>query len=203
MPQMNVLDAETCYAAIALWQPFPLYQSVVHPVLRAIFGRGDNGPGQSASARQKKAVGRAYRFALGLAMGAHLLVVGTMAASFVLDQVPTMSPTQILALTSLENPPTLALLDPPVSAQSSRLIVASFLRWDVYGTCASLLVWAAYQWQAVQETSRLAVMLFKMGFWAVVGGPLAPAIMFLWERDSVVLDRSSQSKKAKKSKKTQ
>ena len=76
--------------------------------------------------------------------------------------------------------------------------MSSFLRWDVYCTCATLAVWAEYQWQAEQETSRVVAMLCKIGFWAVLGGPLAPAIMLLWERDSLVLSRGSKSTKAKK-----
>lgn len=194
LPLLNVLDREGNYAAIALWQPFPLYQAVVHPVLRAIYGTfcGRTNPSRHDPARQKKTLDKAYRFVLGLTMGIHLLVVGIIVASLTLDAVPRTSPMEILAPTSLSDPPTLALLYPPVSAIDSRTIVASFLRWDVYGTCASLAFWAMYQWQSVREGSRLAVVLAKSLFWAVLGGPLCPAIMLLWERDSVALRRSSR-----------
>lgn len=197
LPLLNILDKEGNYAAIALWQPFPLYQVIVHPILCAINGGKTNG-GKFDVARQRKALNKAYKFIAGLTIGAHLIVVGTIVASPYLDAVPTTSLSETLALTSLTDPPTLALLNPPVSALDSRTIVSSFLRWDVYGTCASLTFWAIYQWQAVQETSRLAVAVFRTLFWAVLGGPLCPAIMLLWERDDVALDRVSRQKKSGK-----
>ena len=201
LPLLNVLETWQNYAAIAFWQPFPLIQTFVHAALRGAYGvcgGGTGGSGQLDAARQKKAMDRAYKFVLGMTMGVHVIVLGTILSSAVVDAVPATSVWEILSLTSLTNPPTLALLEPPVSALSSRLIVSSFLRWDVYCTCASLAVWAGYQWQSVQETSRVVAMLCKIGVWAVLGGPLAPAIMLLWERDSLVLSRESKSKKANK-----
>lgn len=200
LPFLNILDKESNYTAIALWQPFPLYQSVVHPILRAIYGGGGRAKASAGfdTAQQKRALARAYRFVIGLTMGVHLLVAGVIVTSFALDTVPTTAPGGILAVTSLSRPPTLALLQSPVSALASGTIVSSFLRWDVYCTCASLAVWAGYQWNSVQKTTRLTAMVCKIVFWGVLGGPLAPAAMLLWERDEVALSRLVSSKKPRK-----
>ncbi|KAH6986515.1 hypothetical protein BKA56DRAFT_479769 [Ilyonectria sp. MPI-CAGE-AT-0026] len=192
LPLLNVLSREGEYLAIALWQPFPLYQATIQSVARLVC-RGRRGSANNTAhinAREcKKALGRAYKFIIYLTLGVHLTVIGIIVTSTVTDLFPDISASQILALTSLTDPPTLALFDPPVSATSSREIVVSFLRWDVYCTCVSMLIWAAYQLHTVQRPSSVIATSLKAVLWTLVGGPIFPALVFLWERDKIVLDR--------------
>ncbi|KPM40506.1 hypothetical protein AK830_g6039 [Neonectria ditissima] len=192
LPLLNVLSQEGNDLVIALWQPFPLYQSAVQAVLRSFCTGSSRRVGDRVRINPERcllALGRAYRFILCLTMGAHLIVVGTIMASNFTHLLPAVSATQILAPTSLTNPPTLALLTPPVSAIGSRAIVVSFLRWDVYYTCASLIIWAAYHLKSTQESRGWVGIIRKALLWTIVGGPIAPAVMLLWERDAIVLDK--------------
>ncbi|VUC25658.1 unnamed protein product [Clonostachys rosea] len=198
---LNILSGEAKYIAIALWQPFPLYQSAIRG-LSQFFCRTRRGKANNTAhinpRECKKALSRAYSFITSLTLSVHLAVMGTLAASFATDLVPTVSAHHVLALTSLTSPPTLAMLDPPVSALSSREIVVSFLRWDVYCTCAAMLVWSGYQLYAVQGSRSVASTGLKAVKWALVGGPIFPALMFLWERDGIVMDKLELSRSYQK-----
>ncbi|KAH8812234.1 hypothetical protein F5884DRAFT_669617 [Xylogone sp. PMI_703] len=192
LPLLNVLSQKGNYIAIALWQPFPLYQSIVHAGLRLVYGDSSaksNKAAQTNPRSYKKKFHSAYRFILFLTMGVHLLVVGTIVASAFTEMLPTISGTNVLALSSLTNPPTLRLQDPPVSAMDSRLMVLSFLRWDVYCACASLMIWAVYQLHQVHGSSKLLMTSCKVIFWTVLGGLVTPAVMLLRERDDEVLEK--------------
>ncbi|CAH0052248.1 unnamed protein product [Clonostachys solani] len=201
LPLLNILSQEAKYIVIALWQPFPLYQAAIQG-LSHICCRTRQGKTSSMAhinpRECKKALNRAYRFITSLALSVHLVVMGTFLASFTTDLVPTISAHHVLALTSLTSPPALVMLDPPVSATSSREIVVSFLRWDVYCTCASMLVWSGYQLYAVQGSPSVMAMGQEALKWALVGGPIFPALMFLWERDDIVMDKLELSRSYQK-----
>ncbi|KAH7161772.1 hypothetical protein EDB81DRAFT_785516 [Dactylonectria macrodidyma] len=201
LPLLNVLSREAKYIAIALWQPFPLYQTAIRG-LSHLFCRTRQGKANNTAhinpRECRKALGRAYSFITSLTLSVHLVVMGTLLASATTDLVPTVSAHHVLALTSLTSPPTLAMLDPPVPATSSREIVVSFLRWDVYCTCASMLVWSGYQLYAVRGSPSVTVMGLKAVKWALVGGPIFPALMLLWERDDIVMDKLELSRSYQK-----
>ncbi|KAH7129849.1 hypothetical protein B0J13DRAFT_588109 [Dactylonectria estremocensis] len=192
LPLLNILSREAKYIAIALWQPFPLYQTAIrgvsHLFCRTRRGRANN-TAHINPRECRKALGRAYNFITSLTLSVHLVVMGTILASAITDLVPKVSGHHVLALTSLTSPPTLAMLDPPVPATSSREIVVSFLRWDVYCTCASMLFWASYQLYAVRGSTSVTKMGMKAVLWTLVGGPIFPALMLLWERDDIVMRR--------------
>jgi hypothetical protein len=190
LPLLDILSPEANYICIALWQPFPLYQTAVHAVLRLFWGnrcsRGHHAARFNAK-RMKAATNRAYIFILHLTMGVHLIVLGTIFTSAYTDILPAMSAYEILAPTSLFDPPTLALFDPPVSVMSARTIVVSFLRWDVYCACAAFVIWAFYMLHLAEKSSGPGVTLARVGLWTAVGGPIAPAVILLWERDARAL----------------
>ncbi|RSL78474.1 hypothetical protein BHE90_010282 [Fusarium euwallaceae] len=196
LPLLNVLSPTAKFIAIALWQPFPLYQSVIQAVSR-FFCRSRRGRSNKTvhiNPREcRKALGRAYTFIATLTMGVHLMVVGIIFTSHTSDLLPEVSGYHILALTSLTDPPTLALLDPPLSATSSREIVVSFLRWDVYCTCASMVIWASYHLSIVRGSSSTTARGLKALLWGLIGGPIFPALMILWERDDIILGRLEEN----------
>ncbi|RSL47092.1 hypothetical protein CEP54_013556 [Fusarium duplospermum] len=196
LPLLNILPPTARLIAIALWQPFPLYQSAIQTISR-FFCRSRHGRSNDTAyispKECRKALGRAYTFIASLTMGVHLMVVGIIFTSHTSDLIPEVSGYHILALTSLTNPPTLALLDPPLSVTSSREIVVSFLRWDVYCTCASMVIWASYQLSIVRGSSSATARGLKTVLWGLIGGPIFPALMILWERDDVILSRLEES----------
>lgn len=190
LPLIRQIPGETKLLAVALWQPFPLYHSAVQGLGKLLRGFGGGSGARKAStstsvATYRKAFSRANSFITVLTVGVHVAVVGTMVASVTSDLVPPVSARHVLALTSLAEPPMAAMQNPPVSLLDSREIVVSFLRWDVYCTCASLLVWSAYQLYAIRRGTLGIV--FKALFYLLVGGPIFPSLMLLWERDETAL----------------
>ncbi|UPK96286.1 hypothetical protein LCI18_007221 [Fusarium solani-melongenae] len=196
LPLLKVLSQKARLIAVALWQPFPLYQTTIQTVSR-LFCRSRRGRSNKTARispkEYRKALDRAYTFIASLTMGVHLMVVGIIFTSHTSDLIPEVSGYHILALTSLTSPPTLALLDPPLSVTSSREIVVSFLRWDVYCTCASMVIWASYQLSIVSGSSSVMARGLKAALWGLVGGPIFPALMILWERDDIILGRLEES----------
>jgi hypothetical protein len=187
LPLVLDISREAKFVAVALWQPFPLYQSALQSLWR-LFDQDENN-NRHAILKQTKALDRAYSFITGLTVSVHFLVMGTIAASW-LGLVQPVSGHHILALTSIADPPTMALSDPPVSAMDSREIVVSFLRWDVYCTCLSMIIWSGYQLYAVQRAPSAVGIVVKATILALVGGPTLPALVMLWERDSIVMSRT-------------
>ncbi|KAL6915015.1 hypothetical protein ACHAP8_009365 [Fusarium lateritium] len=200
LPLVFDISREAKFIAVALWQPFPLYQSALQRVSRLFSGFR----GQASSSKAnvdlrlcRNAFNRAYMFITGLTMSIHLAVMGTIFASWI-GQVQPVSGHHILALTSITNPPTLALLEPSVSALQSREVVVSFLRWDVYCTCLSMIIWSAYQLSIAQRAPNVLVTGIRAMLLAVVGGPIFPALMFLWERDDMVTNKTLPTSRKQK-----
>ncbi|KAJ4138611.1 hypothetical protein NW768_002461 [Fusarium equiseti] len=187
LPLVFDISIEAKFIAVALWQPFPLYQSALQSLWR-LFNQDQNS-NKRVILRHAKALDRAYSFITGLTVTIHWLVMGTIAVSW-LGLVQPVSGHHILALTSIADPPTMALFDPPVSVMESREIVVSFLRWDVYCTCLSVVIWSGYQLYAVQRAPSAVAIVVKAILMALVGGPILPALMLLWERDSIVMNRT-------------
>jgi hypothetical protein len=189
LPLIFDISRANKFIAVALWQPFPLYQTALQQTYGLLVGSGRGRANIKAHVdlRQcRKAMRRAYVFIASLTMGVHLSVMASILASW-MNLVPTVSGHHILALTSLTDPPTLALLNPPVSAMESREIVVAFLRWDVYCTCLAMAIWSAYQLASAQRTTSIVTIGIESACWALLGGPIFPALMLLWERDELVM----------------
>lgn len=50
-----------------------------------------------------------------------------------------------------------------------------------------MLVWSAYQLHSLRESSGLLTTAFKAVLYILVGGPIFPSLMFIWERDERVI----------------
>ncbi|KAF0636370.1 hypothetical protein FPSE5266_08421 [Fusarium pseudograminearum] len=199
LPLVFDISREAKFIAVALWQPFPLYQSALQYISRLFSGIQGTKSKKNAYIdvrRCKKALDRAYLFITGLTMGVHLFVMGTIFASYI-GQVQPVSGHHILALTSITSPPTLALLEPSVLVLQSREVVVSFLRWDVYCTCLSMIVWSGYQLSVAQKAPSVMVTVFRVILLVLIGGPIFPALMFLWKRDDLVIKVLPASRKQK------
>ncbi|KAM0348222.1 hypothetical protein ACHAPZ_011087 [Fusarium culmorum] len=199
LPLVFDISREAKFIAVALWQPFPLYQSALQYISRLFSGFQGTKSKKNAYIdvrRCRKALDRAYLFITGLTMSVHLFVMGTIVASYI-GQVQPLSGHHILALTSITNPPTLALLEPSVSVLQSREVVVSFLRWDVYCTCLSMIVWSGYQLSVAQKAPNVMVTVFRVVLLVLIGGPIFPALMFLWKRDDLVIKALPASRKQK------
>lgn len=191
VPLLNIASAELNYLFIALWQPFPLYQALIQPLLRKGSGIEQRGKkGSSVYTRQERSLARVYGFVLKLCAGTHLCVLGAAFLSQFNDSLPTVSLSRLLMPTSLSHPPTLAALSPPVSALDSREVVVSFLRWDIYCASAAFSIWAGYHTYHSERGASILGIAARIVFWTVVGGPIAPAAVLLWDRDTAALTRA-------------
>lgn len=199
LPLLDVLSAELNYLFIALWQPFPFYQTLLQPILRQLYGSKGEKEQRSYKTRERS-LAKAYGFVLKLCAGTHLFVLGAALLSQATDSLPTLSLLQMLKPTSLSHPPTLAALSPPVSALDSRAIVTCFLRWDIYCASAAFSIWAGYQTYHSEKEANVLGIAARIIFWTVVGGPLAPAAVLLWDRDMAALWKAKESENTGKKK---
>lgn len=196
VPLLNIASAELNYLLIALWQPFPLYQSALHPILRNLYpSRSHSGVSVNA---YERSMGKAYGFILKLCAGTHLIVLAAALLSQSHDSMPAISLSKILVPESLGNSPTLATLSPPVSALESRAVVTNFLKWDIYCACTAFSIWAGYHTYNSDKGANLLTIAFRIAFWAVVGGPIAPAAVLLWDRDVAALEEAKRGERSRK-----
>jgi hypothetical protein len=191
LPILNLLSDKAKLVVVAFWQPFPLYHTIIRGISQALHRRKHLDAKERSRVylpHCRQALQRSNWIMAILAVTVHISVMITIAVSNITHLVTQVSGHHILALTSLKRPPTMAMLYPPVTLKESREIVVSFLRWDVYCTCISMLIWATYHRYKVQSSSSVLILTIKALLYSLVGGPIFPALMFIWERDEIVLD---------------
>ncbi|GKU22770.1 unnamed protein product [Fusarium langsethiae] len=118
LPLVFDISREAKFIAVALWQPFPLYQSALHSISRLFSGSRQHTSKNKAHVDMRlcrKALNRAYMFITGLTRAPNVIVTGIR-----------------------------------------------------------------------------AILL------ALVGGPIFPALMFLWERDDIVINKASPTSRKQK-----
>ena len=201
LPLFNLLSTEGSYLAIALWQPFPLYQSIIHQLCRFVSRRSRSSTRRgwlSSSWDYENSLNIAYGFIIGLSAITHLAVLGTVLLSPFTDSIPPLSPASILLPYSLTDPPTLGLKQSLVPVHIAKAIVKGFLQWDVYCTCGAFNVWAAYRASNAPDGPGIPGIIARFLLLGILAGPIAPAVCMLWERDLAVLEWSREAEKTKK-----
>ncbi|ROV88132.1 hypothetical protein VMCG_10420 [Cytospora schulzeri] len=187
------------YTWQAIWQIFPVMQSIYHRILKAILP--GPGPGSNSSTHL---VG-VYRYILFMsivpqiilltvAMTPPFLVPGVLKpifedvdlASAFVPYWPWNSPTaDELADTGA------ALAEATVvTAEGKAELVKLFLQWDVYCGGIAILAWAAFVYSVARPDMRFlgaGGIMPKAAVWTVLGGPVGAAAMLLLERDWAVV----------------
>ena len=191
LPILDILSDRAKLFVVAFWQPFPLYHTIIRGISQALHRRKhlDTKEGSGVYLQHcRQTLQRSNWIMAFLVATVHMTVMITITVSNITQLVTRVSGYHILALTSLQRPPTMAMLHPPVTLTESREIVVSFLRWDVYCTCIAMLIWATYHRYRVQSSSSVLTLTIKALVYASVGGPIFPALIFIWERDEIILD---------------
>ena len=191
LPILNILSDNAKLFVVAFWQPFPLYHTIIRVASQALHRRTHLDTKESSRIylqHCRQALHRSNWIMAILVVMVHMSVVVTIVVSAKTQLVTQVSGQHILALTSLKRPPTMAMLHPPVTLTESREIVVSFLRWDVYCICFELFIWASFHRFRVQSSSSVLILTIKALLYALMGGPIFPALMFIWERDEMVLE---------------
>lgn len=201
------VSASNHYTWQAMWQIFPITQGVYHVVLRSILP----GPRSSSKSIRAHLVG-VYRYILFLCFVPQvlLLTVAVIPADIapevlrpVFEQVdlvsafvpywPWNSPvTRELAGVAAGVASTTTTV---VTADGKAELVRLFLQWDVYCGGVAILAWAVLNYSVVRPKN--SVLLPKVVFWTLLGGPVGAAAMLLLERDQAGLEGIRAMKKTK------
>ena len=196
-------DAATHYRWMALWQLFSVWNVVAqwlahragYYLLGSMVPRDDNGRPTTPGVAFSVAVSGVYEFVMTLCVASHLpiLTVALLpgpARSLLASAIPVLGP--VLEQVTLARallprapgaPPTLT---PEYAPGELAAPIADFLLWDFYVGSVALLLWAAYLHQTTVRNASLVGLLRKVGYWVLVGGPIAATAALLWERDEVV-----------------
>ncbi|KAI1282431.1 hypothetical protein F5Y07DRAFT_352535 [Xylaria sp. FL0933] len=213
MPRLFSQEAATHYKWIAIWQPFPAFTVLALGFLHygCYYALGslspvdeDNEP-TTHGRGYMVAVRGVYEFALALCGTTHLPIVlltlmPQAGREFLSHAFPYYAPvfrSLSFARTFVPSPWYDAPSVDPARYRSGDLGVLAqhFLHYDFYVGTVPVLLWAMYLHQRTVKNPSLAGMLRKMGFWFLVGGPAAAAIMLNWDRDAVTEEGEEEAKK--------
>jgi hypothetical protein len=123
LPILNLLSDKAKLFVVAFWQPFPLYHTIVRGVSQALRRRKHLDTKERSRIHLqhcRQALQRSNWIMAFLVFMVHMIVMITIAVSNIAQLVPQVSGHHILALTSLERPPAMVMLHPPVALTESR-----------------------------------------------------------------------------------
>jgi hypothetical protein len=199
LPAPGVISVDWKQIAIAIWQPWPAYVSILSTVAYYVLSPffSNNHRASMSSLRW------VYAFAFLNASVSHLVswvlsiatvvVPGLFQAQF----VESLHPAKVF-----EIPLPWSGLEVETVAQG----VHAFLRWDYLIGSAGVLIWALSLYvvahRQILNTVSWPRLLLKVGVLTALTGPTGAAVELMWERDELVfseVEGSRQITKAKKS----
>ena len=192
LPAPGVVSVATKVKALVLWQPFPVYITVLLSLWKMLFSESRPTVNQID---QLKKLRNVYKFALVVSVPAHAAALGMSIAAMLLPQIFTPS-------IAAEFHPLSALLPQSpwtytASVPSMARGALNFLQWDYFVSSAAYLVFAlsARFNKKVEPKGISAAALAGLAVRAVVLGPMGTALSYLWERDEIVLGKEEGQKK--------
>ncbi|OQD69952.1 hypothetical protein PENDEC_c028G06446 [Penicillium decumbens] len=199
LPAPDLISVDMKQIAIAIWQPWPAYVSILitvaYYVLSPFFSKD-----QHASLSSLRWV---YAFAFMNASLSHLVCWILSLATVV---APALFNDRFLA--SLHPSRVFAIVLPWSGAKVDTVAdgVHIFLRWDYMIGSAGILIWALTLYTVAHKQILSTVswpgLLFKVGLLAALTGPTAAAVELMWERDELVFRETEGSKQISKTKKS-
>ncbi|KAJ4405915.1 hypothetical protein N0V82_010227 [Gnomoniopsis sp. IMI 355080] len=204
LPAPATVSAASHYTWQAIWQIFPVTQSVTHRLYKRITAPLSF---KQTSHEQLDDFYRALAL-LSFVPQTALLVVAATPAHLVPDAVVRYLPGltkevfQHVDLTKAfvpclpwKSPVYTALNSKVVTAKGLPELVKLFLQWDVYLGGAAVLAWSVFVYSVARpEKPFLSSILPKLAVYTVLGGPVGAATMLLWERDATARQRAAQPK---------
>ncbi|KAI1176257.1 hypothetical protein F4777DRAFT_588000 [Nemania sp. FL0916] len=213
MPRLFGQLAATHYKWIALWQPFPVFAigalGFLHYGCYYLLGslqpvNEENEPTTHGHGYMVGVRG-VYEFALALCGTTHLpIVFATLmpkpGREFLSHAFPYYAPvfrSISFADTFIPYPWYRAPRVNPATYRSGDLGVLAqhFLHYDLYVGTLPLVLWSMYLYLRTVKNPSVATMLGKMGFWFLVGGPMASVLILNWERDAVTQEGEEELRK--------
>ncbi|KAJ5247143.1 hypothetical protein N7468_002126 [Penicillium chermesinum] len=191
LPAPAVLTVDLKQIAIALWQPWPAYVSILTTAAYYLLS-----PFYSNNKRAAKSALRwVYAFAFGHAALAHLVTwivsLTTIVAPALFDArfVDALHPSKVFSV--------------PLPWSGLKIDTVSdgvhvFLRWDYMIGSAGVLIWAISLYtvahKQILSTVAWPSLLLKIVLLAVVAGPTGAAVELIWERDELVFNETGGNK---------
>lgn len=203
MPRLFGQSAATHYHWIAVWQPFPIWTVLalgfLHYACYYILGSlspvdEENEP-TAPGHGYMVAVRGVYEFALALCAATHIPIVAltlmpAAGREFLSHAFPYYAPvfrTLSFANAFVPRPWYASPTVDPATYRSGDLapLAQHFLHYDFYVGTVPALIWSMYLYQRTVANPSVVKMLRRAGFWFLLGGPAAAAVILNWDRDAV------------------
>ncbi|KAJ5242610.1 uncharacterized protein N7469_000937 [Penicillium citrinum] len=199
LPAPEVISVDWKQIAIAIWQPWPAYVSILSTVAYFVLSPflSDNRRASMSGLRW------VYAFAFLNASVSHIVswtvsLATVLAPGLFQDRfVESLHPAKVF-----EIPLPWSGLQVDTVAEG----VHAFLRWDYLIGSAGVLVWALSLYtvahrQLLNNVSWISL-LVKVGVLTALTGPTGAAVELIWERDELVFSATSESQRVTKAKKS-
>jgi hypothetical protein len=199
LPAPGVLSADWKQLAIAIWQPWPAYVSILTTVAYHLVSPllSDNPRASMSTLRW------VYATALATAGLAHLVSWVIPLASVV---APVLFQDRFLADLHPSNVFQIPIPWSGVQVQTVAEGVHYFLRWDYLIGSAGILLWAIKLYTVAHKqifsTVSLTGLLVKIVLLSIVVGPTGAAVELVWERDELVFKETGGSRRVSSEKKS-
>jgi hypothetical protein len=193
LPAPDVVTFDQKQILIALWQPWPVYVSIMAVLARVVLSpfTRDETDNRRQPALLRKALRRVYAFAFANAAIFHLAAWTISIASAVVPVlfherfVESLHPARVFGISLPWGSPTLR-----VSSFGEGVHV--FLQWDFLVGSTGVLLWATTLYVMAHRQILGKVgwvgLVVKIGLLSLVAGPVATAVELVWERDELVIE---------------
>lgn len=205
LPAPSKIPVAAHYTWQAIWQIFPITQSVSHSLYKRLTAPLAFKPNFHA---QLDDTYRALALLCFVPQTALLAVAATPAhlvPAALLSLNITGLTRELFAEITLARAfvPHLPWASPVVTGPVSKItaaglpeLVKMFLQWDIYLGGTAVLVWAAFVYSVARPERSFVFGTFpKMVVYTLLGGPVGAATMLLWSRDVAARQRTAQSVK--------
>lgn len=198
LPAPEVISVDWKQIAIAIWQPWPAYVSILSTVAYYVLS-----PFFSNHRASMSGLRWVYAFAFLNASVSHLVSwVLSLATIFVPGMFQDRFLEALHPAKVFEVPLPWSGLQVETVAQG----VHAFLRWDYLIGSAGVLVWALSLYvvahKQILSTVSWVSLLVKVSVLTAVAGPTGAAVELMWERDELVFSETGGSKQVSKNKKS-
>lgn len=199
LPAPDLISVDFKQIAIAIWQPWPAYVSILttvaYYVLSPLFPNNHR-----ASMSGLRWV---YAFAFVNAALSHLVSWMVSLATVI---VPVLFEERFLESLHPAKVFEVPLPWSGVKVDTVAQGVHYFLRWDYIIGSAGVLIWAVTMYSVAHKqilsTCSCTGLLVKVGLLTALAGPTGAAVELMWERDELVFSETGPSKQVSKTKKS-
>ncbi|KAH8689516.1 hypothetical protein BGW36DRAFT_390989 [Talaromyces proteolyticus] len=199
IPAPGTITFDQKQLLIALWQPWPVYVSILTTVVSLVCTSSGS---DSSPSQLRKSLRTVYTFALANASLNHVITWTISLTSVVKPEffsekyLSLLHPSQVFG-------PYNPFANADLQVQDIGQGVHIFLQWDFLAGTFGVLFWAA----SVNALARSKVQgkigwigfLFKIANFLLLTGPVGTAVQLVWERDELVLEDEIIKSAAKKS----